>query len=160
MANTLQTEPPPQSCTLIYVSFMLRAQHSLCNGESLMQYMLPFSLLYNLSPSTWTYYLSLSSNTFSFFLPATVFKLHWLPSSGSILEMEGVDRRWKERENHRVIVSRSGLQSSDASRVLGASGAPAKLCTSVPLTLARCGNHFPQLLNSGFPHFSITFSSS
>lgn len=25
---------------------------------------------------------------------------------------------------------------------------------------SRCGNHFIQLLNSGFPHFSITFSSS
>ena len=160
MANTLQTEPPPESCTLIYVSFMLRAQNSLCNGEILMPYKLPFSLLYNLSPSTWTYYLSLSSNTFSFFPPATVFKLHWLPSSGSVWEMEEVEKRWKERENHRVIVSRSGLHSSDARGVLGASGAPAKLCTSVPLTLARCGNHFPQLLNSGFPHFSITFSSS
>lgn len=160
MANTLQTEPPPQSCTRLYVSFMLRAQHSLCKGENLMQYMLPFSLLYNLAPNTWTYYLSLSSNTFSFFPPATLFKLHWLPSSGSIWEMEGVDKKWKERENQRVIVSRSGLHSSDAGGVLGASLAPAKLCTSVPLTLVRCGSHFPQLLNSGFPHYSITFSSS
>lgn len=96
----------------------------------------------------------------SFFLSATVFRLYWLPSSGYIWEMEGVDKRWQERENHRVIVSRSGLHSSDANGVLRASGAPAKLCTSAPLTLARCGNHFLQLLNSGFPHFSITFSSS